>query len=60
MAESRRAKHISEERPKAARIDGKSTTYRWLIPAALILVGIVTVLLIAASVAIIFDILPRG
>lgn len=60
MADIHPPERGSEKRPKVTRIEGESATYRWLIPAALILVAIITLLLIAASVAVIFDVLPRG
>ena len=45
---------------KATRIDEESRTFKWLVPAALILISLITVILLVASAAVILDILPRG
>jgi hypothetical protein len=47
-----------QKRAKVSRIENESTTYKWLITVALVVLSIVLIVLIGLSVAVIFDVVP--
>ena len=54
---------MSEDRgqvQKATRIEQDSIVFKWVVPALLIVLGLVTVLLVFAAAAVLFDVFPRG
>ncbi|HEC21630.1 MAG TPA: hypothetical protein ENI95_01795 [Chloroflexi bacterium] len=46
--------------PRATRIREDSATFRWVVPAILIILTAVTIVLILAALAVLFDVFPRG
>ncbi len=54
MAQARR------KREKVRRIDQNSATFKWIVPASLITLSVIMLVMVLASLAVIFDILPRG
>ena len=54
---------MSEERSrvqKATRIEQDSVVFKWIVPVVLAVLGLVTILLTVAALAVLFDIFPRG
>ena len=48
----------ARRRPKATRINSDSVAFRWIVPAVLALLAIITVALIVAALAVIFGLIP--
>ncbi len=49
-----------EKRPPVSRIEEGSFAFKWVIPVVLIAAVLVTLILLVATFAVLFDILPRG
>jgi len=60
MAEIQPSDPTPEKRPPATRIKEDSFAFKWAIPALLIAAVVVTLILLVAAFAVLFDILPRG
>lgn len=45
---------------RATRIEQDSVVFKWVVPVLLAVLGLVTILLMIAALAVLLDIFPRG